>query len=110
MQKHLRSKKRLENEKQNQMILPEWLFQEEKAAIKNKIKKVYNPKTLKQLAREKIKLADKELAKHMINPYYFTDKNLKRGFKINLESHIINHAIFILNITPTFPEFGIEFR
>ena len=65
---------------------------------------------MKQLAREKIKLDDKELAKHMINPYYSTDKNLKIGFKNNLESHIINHANSILTITPNFPEFGIEFR
>ena len=94
MQKHLRSKKHLENIKQNDMIIPEWFFIEEKTPNKNKIKKVYNPKTLKQLAREKIKLGDKELAKHMINPYYFLDENLKIGFKINLESHNIIHAIF----------------
>ena len=35
--KHLRSKKCLENEKQKQMIKPEWLFKEEQAPIKNKI-------------------------------------------------------------------------
>ena len=65
---------------------------------------------MKQLAREKIKLDDKELAEIMINPYYFIDKNLKIGFKINLESHNFSHANSILNITPSFPEFGIEFR
>ena len=90
MQKHLRSKKHLENEKQNEMIIPERFFEEDQAPIKNKIKKVYNPKTLKQIARENIKLndkeLDKELAKKMINPYYFIDENLKTGFKINLES------------------------
>ena len=75
-----------------------------------KIQKVYNPKTLKQLAREKVKLDDEELAKMMNNPYYFFDENLKNGFKINLESHIISHAISILTITPKFPEFGIEYR
>ena len=35
---------------------------------------------------ENIRLDDeqlkKEIAKKMINPYYFTDKNLKVGFKI----------------------------
>ena len=31
-------------------------------------------------------------------------------FKINFESHNINHAISILTITPNFPDFGIEFR
>ena len=46
----------------------------------------------------------------MINPYYFIDKNLKIGFKINLESHNFSHANSILSITPNFPEFGIEFR
>ena len=68
MQKHLRSKKHLENMIQKEMIIPEWFFKEEKSPIKKKIQKVYNPKTLKQLAREKIKLDDKELAKIMINP------------------------------------------
>ena len=52
----------------------------------------------------------KELAKTMINPYYFIDENLKIGFKINLEIHNINHVSSILTITPNFLEFGIEFR
>ena len=108
--KHLRSKKHLEIIEQNEMIIQEWLFKQEKASIKKKIQKVYNPKTLKQLAREKIKLDDKELAKMMINPYYFIDENLKNGFKINLESHNFSHANSILTITPKFPEFGIEYR
>ena len=108
--KHLRSKKHLENVIQNEMIIPEWFFKEEKTPIKKKIQKVCNPKTLKQLAREKIKLDDKELAKIMINPYYFIDKNLKIGFKINLESHNFIQANSILTITPKFPDFGIEFR
>ena len=73
--KHLRSKKHLENI-ENEMILPDWLFEEERSPIKKKIEKVYNPKTLEQLAREKIKLDDKKLAKMMINPYYFIDENL----------------------------------
>ena len=92
------------------MIIPEWFFKEEKTPIKKKIQKLCNPKTLKQLAREKIKLDDKELAKIMINPYYFIDENLKIGFKINLESHNLSHAKSILTITPNFPDFGIEFR
>ena len=65
---------------------------------------------MKQLAREKIKLDDKELAKMMNIPYFFIDENLKNGFKINLESHNIGHANSILTITPNFPDFGIEFR
>ena len=55
MQKHSRIKKNLENIKQNEMIIPEWFFKEEQTPIKNKIQKVYNPETLKQLAREKIR-------------------------------------------------------
>ena len=108
--KHLRSKKHLENIEQNEMIIPEWLFKENRSPNKKKIQKVYNPKTLKQLARAKIKLDDKELARMMINPYYFIEENIKNGFKINLESHNISHASFILTITPNFPELGIEFR
>ena len=73
--KHLTSKKHLENVEQSEMIIPEWLFKEEQSPSKKKIQKIYNPKTIKQLAREKIKLDDKELAKIMINPYYFIDKN-----------------------------------
>ena len=46
MQKHLKIKKRLENEKQYEMITPEWLFREAQTPIKKKIKKTYI--TLKQ--------------------------------------------------------------
>ena len=109
--KHLTSKKHLEIIKQNEMIIPKSLFQE---PIENKIKKIYNPKSLKQLARNNIKLHDKQLneklAKKMINPYYFTDNNLRVGFKINLDSHHINHSNSKLTITPNHPEFGIETR
>ena len=108
--KRLRSKKHLENIEQNEMIIPDWLFKEERSPIKKKIQKVYNPKSLKEIPREKNKLDDKELAKMMINPYYFNDENLKNGFKINLESHNFSHANSILTITPKFPEFGIEYR
>ena len=34
------------------MIIPEWLFKEEQAPVKNKFNKVYNPKTIKQISRE----------------------------------------------------------
>ena len=108
---HLRSKKHLENMKQNEMIIPEWLFRE---PVENKVNKIYNPRSLKQIARDNIRLDDKqlnkELAKKMINPYYFTDRNLKVGFKINLDSHHINHDNSKLTIIPYHPEFGIEFR
>ena len=45
---------------------------------------------------------DEEIAKKTINPYYFGDETLKIGFKINLESHNINHANSFLNIIPNF--------
>ena len=51
---------------------------------------------------------EKELAEQMINPQFFIDENLKSGFKINLESHNINHANSLLNIIPNFPDIGIE--
>ena len=66
------------------MILPDWLFQE---PTENEIKKLYNPKSLKQIARDNNKIDDKqlnkELARKMLSIYYFTDRNLKVGFKIN---------------------------
>ena len=96
------------------MIIPEWLFKQEQTHIKKKIQKVYNPKTIKQIARQNIELNDKELdnvkAKKMINPYFFIDENFNIGFKINLESHNINHANSLLNIIPKFPDIGIETR
>ena len=46
----------------------------------------------------------------MLNPYYFTDRGLKVGFKINLDCHHINRVNSNLTLTPNFPEFGIEAR
>ena len=46
----------------------------------------------------------------MINPYYFTDRNLKVGFKFNLDTHHIHHANSKLTTTPNYPEFGIDVR
>ena len=67
--KHLKSKKYLENVKLIEMIKPEWLLRE---PVENKINKIYNPKSLKQIARDNIKLGDKqlnkELAKKIFNP------------------------------------------
>ena len=97
--------------KQNEMIIPEWLFQE---LVENKVKKIYNPEPLRHLARDNFRLDDrqlnKELAMKMINPYYFANRALQVTFKINLDSHHINHANSKLTITPNFPEFGIELR
>ena len=109
--KHLRSKKKFKNEKLIELIIPERLFQE---PVENKIKKIYNPKSFKEIARENIKLNDKQmikdLAKKMINTYFFTDRNLTVGFKIDLDTHHINHARSKLTITPNCPDFGIEIR
>ena len=58
----------------------------------------------------KDKELDKELAKTVINPYYFIVEKLKIGFKINLETHNINHANSILTIIPNFPDSGIGTR
>ena len=109
--KHWRIKKHTEKIKRNEMIIPEWLFLE---PVENKINKIHNPKSLKQIARDNFRLDDKqlkiELAKKMNNLYYFTNRALQVGFKINLDSHHINHANSKLTITPNFPEFGIELR
>ena len=79
-----------------------------------KLKKTNKPNSLKQMARDSIKLDDtqsnEELAKKMINPYYFTDRNLKAGFKVDSDTHHVNHDNFKLTITPNYPEFGIEVR
>ena len=42
--KHLRSKKHLENIEQNEMIIPEWFFKEERTPIKKKYKNYITPK------------------------------------------------------------------
>ena len=80
----------------------------------DKIEKIKNPKPLKQIARENNKLDgkqwNKELAKKMINPFYFTKRALQVGFNLTLESHHFNHANFELTIKPNYPEFGIEVR
>ena len=69
---------------------------------------------MKQIARNNIRLDDKqlnkELAKKMLNPHYFTDRNLNVGFKIDLDSHHIIHAESKLTITPNYHEFGFEVR
>ena len=53
---------------------------------------------------------NKELPKKMLNPYFFSDRNLRAGFKIKLDSHHIIHANSKLTITSNYPEFGIEVR
>ena len=56
----MRGEIHFESEKENEMIIPEWLF---KQPIEIKIEKIYNPKSLKQIARENKNLGDKKLGK-----------------------------------------------
>ena len=55
--------------------------------VENKINKIYNPKPLRQIARDNTKLDDKQLSKElankMLNPYYFTDRALQAGFFVS---------------------------
>ena len=106
---HLKVEKHIINKKQNERNIPEWLFQE---PVENKINKIYKTKSLKQLARDNIRLDDKqlnkELAKKMINPYYFTDRNFQVGVENDLYSHHINHNNSKSTVIPNYPEYGIE--
>ena len=81
-----------------------------KEPIEIKKKKINKPKPLKQKVEENIKLDDKELAKKMLSPYLYTDRNLTKGFNINLESHHNNHASSKWLITPKYLKFGTEIR
>ena len=69
---------------------------------------------MKQIARDNIRLDDKQLNKELArktnNPYHFTDRILNVGFKINLHSHHINQDNSNLTFTPNFPDFGNEIR
>ena len=62
-----------------------------------------NPKPLKQIAKENIRLddeqLDKDLAKLKISPHYFTDRKPKIAFKFTLDCRHINHAISELTTT-----------
>ena len=92
--KHLKSKKHLQDQK-DILIQP--------TTSKEDI--VNNPKSLKELARDKIKLnnreLNKEIGKKMFNPYYFKNKNLYNILKINLDSHHINHLNSKIKISST---------
>ena len=109
--KHLKSKNHLEKMKQNEMIIPEWLFKE---PTENRIKNIYISESLRQISRDNIKLDEKqlnkEIAKKMNNPYYFTDRAIQVGLNITLESHQTNHANFKIFVQPNYAEFGIEIR
>ena len=55
-QKHLRSKKHLEKDKQNELIIPEWLVKE---PFENKMLKNFNLKSVKLIAMENVKQDNK---------------------------------------------------
>ena len=103
--KDLKSIKLLENEKQFETIIREWLLQD---LFEYEPRKIYIPKSIKQLPRENIIKYEKELAKKILNPYYFTDRALHVGFGINLDSCNINNAKSKLIIKPIFADIAIE--
>ena len=53
---------------------------------------------------------NQEVSKKMIPPFYFTDRNLKMGFKVNLDIRQIIHANSKLSIAPIYNEFRNEVR
>ena len=71
----------MENKKQDDIIIREWIFKEEQEPFKRKRRKVYNPKTLKQRTRDNIKLDDevvgKEVAKKRLIHEVLLMKNSK---------------------------------
>ena len=113
--KHLKSKKHLGKIKAIDliMVISEWLFQKPNESVNNIPRTIYNPRPFQEIAREIIKIGDKklntEIAKKMKNPYYFTDKVLKVRVNFTLDSHPINHAIYILTIKPNYPEIGTRY-
>ena len=75
------------------MIMPEWLFLEPIENPNNIPRRIYIFRPLREKVKEYNKIDDKqlnkELAKKMNNPYYFTDRALQVGFNIYLDSHYL---------------------
>ena len=91
--KHLRSKMH----EDNQRIIPSNFFNEVKSSeVKPKTIVRKKVPTLKELSMKKLLTIqkpseiDSQLAQKMINPYYFSQR-LNLAYKIELESHNINH-------------------
>ena len=86
------------------MIIPHLLFREPNENLNNILRRTYNPTALKQMATDDMKMDDKqlnkELAKKMIIPQYFTDRIPEIAFNFDLDSRHINHAICKSTITP----------
>ena len=59
------------------MIIPEWLIQD---PFENKPEKISNPESFKQIARERFRKYEKDIAKKMNIPYNFIDGSLHIGF------------------------------
>ena len=90
------------------MNIPDWLFQELLENPREIQRRIYNPRTLREIAREKFeideKLLNKELAEKTINAYYFTDRSSQVGFNITLDNLYINHANSKLTAKPIYSE------
>ena len=95
--KHLKSKKHLNNNENQENIINK--------PSSSKENKNFNPKSLKEIARDKIKLSnkdlDKEITKKMLNPYCFKDQSFYDFLKTNLDSHHINHLNSKITISST---------
>ena len=85
--KHLRSKQQLKNLRQDDLIIPDWLLRE---PIENIPRRIHNPKSLKEIARDNIKVDDEkpieELAKKINNPYWYVKNPLKPSAILNIET------------------------
>ena len=96
--KHIGNEKQLEKEQQYKMFLPERLFQ---GAVELQ-RRTYNPEPLIQKARKNNIINEKQLIKELADkindPYHFTDRALKIGFIITLDSRHIKHASSEKNI------------
>ena len=94
------------------MITLEWLFREPNQNVIDIPRRTYNPKPLRDIAGENIQTNDKqlnkELAKKIINPYYFKHRALQIGFNMSLVNDHFLHAHSFLTIKPNFS--GIETR
>ena len=104
--KHLGSENQLEHIKHEGMNITERLFQEPNV---NTSRKRCKFRPLEQLTRKVNEKLDKELAKKMINPYYFTAIALKVRFCITSNSHLNNGANSKLPNKPNYSENDIRY-
>ena len=97
---------------QDEIIIPKMFLNEVQEPVGKKIEKVYNPKTIKQSARENMKINEKKkkyrISFKKINPFAFRNETLKLGFRHNVDSHNVNHANSILATMPIYADVWIE--